>query len=107
MHPSSSTTVSGPMTEPMQTKTKWSKLTYDQRMEILVHTLQVLKRAICGYEKTINDLRRHQHDPKNGQPYTTKEIDGGYYGQDVPTRGPLPIEHLPIDNYDFDELKII
>ena len=98
-----------PTTQPMgevRIKEKWSKLTYDQRMGVLVQTLQILKRTIIGYEKTINDLRRHAHDPKTGRPYTTNEIDGGYYGQES-ARLSNPMERLPIDDFDFEELKII
>lgn len=87
-------------------KEKWSKLTYDRRMEVLVQTILILKHTLRGYEKVINDLRRHTHDPKNGRPYTTNEIEGNYSGMETP-RASSPIEHLPIDNYDFDELKII
>jgi hypothetical protein len=87
-------------------KEKWSKLTYDQRMGVLVQTIQILRNVVVGYEKTINDLRRHKHN-EEGRPYITKEIDGGYGPQEV-TEGPgSRITHLPIDNFDFEELKII
>lgn len=88
-------------------KEKWSKLTYDQRMGILVQTIQVLKNVVMGYEKTINDLRRHKHN-QDGRPYTTNEIDAGYYGPREVMEGPSSgLQHLPIDSFDFEELKII
>lgn len=90
----------------LRVKEKWSKLTYDQRMGILVQTIQILKNMVDGHEKTMEDLRRHKHNEQNGTPYVTNDVSGGFYAQESP-RGPSPIQHLPIDDFDFEELKII